>query len=113
MSLTTRVRKYCLLETVTKWKKAFKQFNCYMNPEECQVQLNKIEQKARLFLNAKNQKDPYFVPNVFLNLSLSWLCHGVDRKLCQDLWCLYYWHCFPTITWEKEQQTETEKQYRQ
>lgn len=102
------VSRGVLILILLNGKEGIKQFNYYMNPEECQMQLNKLEQKARLFLNTKNEKDPYLAPHVFFNKNLNWLCHRVDMKMGQDIWCPYYWDCFPMIRREKEKQTDTE-----
>jgi hypothetical protein len=68
-----------------------------MTEEEIVQRLNKLEQRAYLFLEAKNRRDPSLASHVFFDKNRSWLCHRIDKKTGQDIWCPYYWECMALI----------------
>jgi hypothetical protein len=84
------------------------EFNYEMNEYDLQQQLEKLEKRASSFLNAKKRKDPSIAEHVFFNNNLNWLCHRTDKKTGQQIFCPYYWYCFPLIKEEKERKDHTQ-----
>lgn len=96
------VSKGALVLILVNGKEAIKQFNYYMNEEERVEQLKNLNEKASSFLHAKNKRDPSLANYAFFDKNLSWLCHRIDKKTDQHVWCQYYWDCMSLIVKEKE-----------
>ena len=64
-------------------------------------QLKNLNEKANLFLTAKNNRDPSIANYAFFDRSLNWLCHRIDKKSADHVWCPYYWDCMALIAREK------------
>jgi len=97
--------KGVLLIVVVNGKDEIKQFNYQMNLEERQAQLNKLKEKARSFLNAKNKRNPYLAFHVFFDKALNWLCHKTDKGTGNEILCPYYWECSDMIKREREKRS--------
>jgi hypothetical protein len=97
--------KGVLLIVVVNGKGEIKQFNYHMNLEERRAQLIKLEEKAKSFLNAKNEKNPYLAFHVFFDKNLNWLCHKTDKGTGNEILCPYYWDCSDMIKREREKRS--------
>jgi hypothetical protein len=84
--------------------KSYLEFYYEMNEYELQLQLKNLEKRAASFLNAKKQSNPALAENVFFNKGLNWLCHRIDKKTGNGIFCRYYWDCFTMIKEEKEKE---------
>jgi CRISPR/Cas system-associated exonuclease Cas4 (RecB family) len=95
------VSKGALVLILVNGKEAIKQFNYYMTEEERLEQLRNLNEKGSLFLTAKNNRDPSIANYAFFDRSLNWLCHRIDKKTADHVWCPYYWDCMALIAREK------------
>jgi hypothetical protein len=77
------------------------QFNLRMEKGDREEQLRILEERATTFLSAKDKKDPGLARHVFFDRDLRWLCHRIDRRTGEDVWCPYYWKCMQLIVKEK------------
>jgi hypothetical protein len=93
--------KGVLVLVLLNGKATIKQFRYFMTEEEQQVQLRKLKENASSYLSAKNSKDPMLANYAFFDKNLSWLCHRIDRKIDEHVWCPYYWDCMALIVREK------------
>jgi hypothetical protein len=100
------VSKGALVLILVNGKEAIKQFNYYMTGEERLEQLRNLNEKGSLFLTAKNNKDPSIANYAFFDRSLNWLCHRIDKKTADHVWCPYYWDCMTLIAREKTNELE-------
>ncbi|GEM_PF-1238739 len=103
------VSKGALVLILVNGKEAIKQFNYYMTEEERLEQLRDLNEKGSLFLTAKNDRDPSIANYAFFDKSLNWLCHRIDKKSGDHVWCPYYWDCMALIAREKKNVSQTER----
>jgi hypothetical protein len=96
------VSKGALVLILVNGKEPIKQFNYYMTEVERQDQLRHLNEKGSLFLRAKNNRDPSIANYAFFDRSLNWLCHRIDKKTGDQVWCPYYWECMDLIGSEKK-----------
>jgi hypothetical protein len=96
------VLKGALVLILVNGKEAIKQFNYYMTEEERLEQLKSLNEKGSQFLTAKNNRDPSIANYAFFDRSLNWLCHRIDKKAADHVWCPYYWDCMTLIAREKK-----------
>ena len=99
----------CFGAYLSEWEEAIKQFNYYMTEEERLEQLGNLNEKGSQFLTAKNNRDPSIANYAFFDRSLNWLCHRIDKKTADHVWCAYYWDCMALIASEKKNDSQAER----
>jgi len=103
------VSKGALVLILVNGKEAIKQFNYYMTEEERLEQLRNLNEKSSQFLTAKNNRDPSIANYAFFDRSLNWLCHRIEKKSGDHVWCPYYWDCMALIAREKQNDSQAER----
>ena len=50
----------------------------------------------------EQRRDPSIANYAFFDKGLNWLCHRIDKKTADHVWCPYYWDCMALIARDKK-----------